>query len=56
VSAIYEEDDLPEKWEHYVQINRDWFAHDSAGTVQSRLSGERGGLICAKGRPLPEYA
>lgn len=23
--AIYEEEDLPEKWKHYTQINRDWF-------------------------------
>jgi hypothetical protein len=44
VSAIYAEEDLPEKWEHYVQINRDWFAHDSPDTVQSRLSAEREGL------------
>ena len=26
VGAIYAEEDLPEKWKHYVQINRDWFA------------------------------
>jgi ferredoxin len=25
VGAIYAEDDLPEKWKHYAQINRDWY-------------------------------
>jgi NAD-dependent dihydropyrimidine dehydrogenase PreA subunit len=35
VSAIFEEDDLPEKWKHYVQINRDWFTEGNAGTGQS---------------------
>jgi NAD-dependent dihydropyrimidine dehydrogenase PreA subunit len=36
VGAIYAEEDLPEKWKHYVQINRDWFAEANVGT-------ERGG-------------
>ena len=31
VGAIYAEEDLPEKWKHYVQINRDWFAEVSVG-------------------------
>ena len=35
VSAIYEEDDLPEKWKHYVQINRDWFAGTNVSTGQN---------------------
>lgn len=26
VSAICAEEDLPEKWRHYAQINRDWHA------------------------------
>lgn len=26
VGAICAEEDLPEKWRHYTQINRDWFA------------------------------
>jgi NAD-dependent dihydropyrimidine dehydrogenase PreA subunit len=26
VGAIYAEEDLPEKWRHYAQINRDWYA------------------------------
>ena len=25
VSAIYAEEDLPEKWKHYAQINADWY-------------------------------
>ncbi len=25
VSAIYAEEDLPEKWKHFVQVNRNWF-------------------------------
>jgi NAD-dependent dihydropyrimidine dehydrogenase PreA subunit len=25
VGAIYAEEDLAEKWKHYIQINRDWF-------------------------------
>jgi NAD-dependent dihydropyrimidine dehydrogenase PreA subunit len=27
VSAIYAEEDLPDKWKHYSQINRDWYAN-----------------------------
>ena len=34
VGAIYAEEDLPEKWKHYIQINRDWFAKSDAGTGQ----------------------
>jgi NAD-dependent dihydropyrimidine dehydrogenase PreA subunit len=30
--AIVAEEDLPEKWKHYIQINRDWFAEADAGT------------------------
>lgn len=26
VDAIYEQDNLPEKWAHYTNINRDYFA------------------------------
>jgi NAD-dependent dihydropyrimidine dehydrogenase PreA subunit len=26
VDAIYDEDDLPEKWRHYAELNADWFA------------------------------
>lgn len=26
VSAIYAVEDLPDKWAHFEQINRDWFA------------------------------
>lgn len=26
VQAIYAEEDLPEKWNKYIQINADWFA------------------------------
>jgi formate hydrogenlyase subunit 6/NADH:ubiquinone oxidoreductase subunit I len=26
VGAIYAEEDVPEKWKHYIQINRDWYA------------------------------
>lgn len=25
VSAIYAEEDLPVKWKHFVQVNRNWF-------------------------------
>lgn len=27
VLAIYEDEHLPEKYQHYAQINRDYFAH-----------------------------
>jgi len=27
VSAIYLDEDLPENWKHYAQINADWFTH-----------------------------
>ena len=30
--AIFAEEDLPEKWKHFIQINRDWFAEAYAGT------------------------
>jgi len=26
VSAIFAGEDLPDKWKHYAQINRDWYA------------------------------
>ncbi len=26
VSAIFAEEDLPDKWKHYAQINRDWYS------------------------------
>lgn len=26
VDAIYEEDNLPEKWAHYTQVNRDYYS------------------------------
>jgi ferredoxin len=29
VSAIYAEEDLPEKWKHYIEVNRGWFVADS---------------------------
>jgi len=25
VSAIFAEEDLPEKWEHFAQVNADWY-------------------------------
>lgn len=30
VGAIYVEEDLPEKWKNFVQINADWFAAKGA--------------------------
>lgn len=32
VGAIYAEEDLPDKWKHYIQINRDWFARNVGST------------------------
>ena len=29
VGAIYAEEDLPEKWKPYIQINPDWFARSN---------------------------
>jgi NAD-dependent dihydropyrimidine dehydrogenase PreA subunit len=26
VSAIFVEEDLPEKWKHFTQVNADWYA------------------------------
>jgi len=26
VSAIYQQNDLPEKWQHFTQVNADWYA------------------------------
>jgi ferredoxin len=26
VAAIYSEEDLPEKWKHYIQVNQNWYA------------------------------
>jgi NAD-dependent dihydropyrimidine dehydrogenase PreA subunit len=26
VSAIFAEEDLPDKWKHYAKVNSDWFA------------------------------
>jgi NAD-dependent dihydropyrimidine dehydrogenase PreA subunit len=26
VSAIYPQEDLPQKWQHFAQINADWYA------------------------------
>ena len=31
VSAIFSEEDLPEKWKPYIQINRDWYASSHRG-------------------------
>jgi len=28
VLAIYEDDNLPEKWSHYKEVNREYFAQD----------------------------
>ncbi|MFN7922029.1 MAG: ferredoxin family protein [Bryobacteraceae bacterium] len=28
VSAIYAEEDLPEKWQHFAQINAGWYARN----------------------------
>jgi ferredoxin len=30
VTAIYPEEELPEKWKHFAQINADWFASKRA--------------------------
>jgi ferredoxin len=30
VAAIYLEEELPEKWKHFVEVNADWFAPKKA--------------------------
>ena len=30
VSAIYQQDDLPDKWKKFIQINADWFASNKS--------------------------
>ncbi len=37
VSAIFFEDDVPEKWQSYIDKNRDWFkAHAAGGVFRQR--------------------
>jgi len=26
VEAIYPEDEVPERWQHFIEVNRNWFA------------------------------
>lgn len=34
VLAIYKEDEVPQKWKHYTQINADYFTQDKAKEIE----------------------